>query len=100
MSKFAPLATIPDVLYRRFIQMDGVSYSPDKLIRQKKFALLARALNEGNINRDDFPGLESFDVSDYISDRNSEILKKKILMTAVLVKHRQFSNAFDLLKKL
>lgn len=36
---------VPEVLYHRFVQFDGVSYAPDKLIRQTRFALLAQDLS-------------------------------------------------------
>jgi glycosyltransferase involved in cell wall biosynthesis len=100
MSRQTPLGAINDVLYRRFIQMDGVSYDPEKLIRQKKFSLLARKLNNGTIDRDSFPSVENFEIDDFISEWNLQIIKKKILMGSVLMKHGEVKKALYLLKSI
>lgn len=39
--------TVATPIYERFVQADGVSYSPSKVIRQAQFSLAARAMAQG-----------------------------------------------------
>ena len=39
-----PFATVPELLYDRYVAFDGVSYSPEKFIRQTQLGLLAQRL--------------------------------------------------------
>jgi len=44
MIQLGPFTTIPEVLFERFIQLDGVSYDPKKVITQFKYNRLAKLL--------------------------------------------------------
>lgn len=44
MARAYSLRSVPEVLYYRRVQEDGVSFRPDTLIRQAKFSLLAQRL--------------------------------------------------------
>ncbi|WP_062466016.1 glycosyltransferase [Demequina maris] len=44
ISKVARLATVPEVVYHRYVQFDGVSYAPNKLAVQARYILLARRI--------------------------------------------------------
>lgn len=42
----ARIATLGSVLYRRYVRADGVTYSPDKFMRQEKFGILTEQMAE------------------------------------------------------
>jgi len=42
--RVGPFATVPELLYDRYVAFDGVSYRPEKFIRQTQLGLLAQRL--------------------------------------------------------
>jgi len=45
MIQLGQFATVPDLLYRRYVDFEGVSYKPAKFIQQSRLAILARQLS-------------------------------------------------------
>ncbi|MGH1456457.1 MAG: glycosyltransferase family 2 protein [Alphaproteobacteria bacterium] len=46
MISYCKFATVPQVLYRRFIDFEGVSYNPKKFIAQTRYKILAKQLRD------------------------------------------------------
>jgi hypothetical protein len=46
IARHASFATVPEPIYRRHVQFDGVSYDPAKIIRHASYSLSARRLAE------------------------------------------------------
>jgi glycosyltransferase involved in cell wall biosynthesis len=45
LSLVSKFATVPEVLYERYVQFDGVSYDPRKLLRQAAYSIAARRIS-------------------------------------------------------
>ncbi|MFS0712932.1 glycosyltransferase [Microbacterium sp. 2P01SA-2] len=44
ISRFSKFATVPEPIYRRYVQFDGVSYVPKKIVEQSCYSVAARQL--------------------------------------------------------
>jgi glycosyltransferase involved in cell wall biosynthesis len=62
LAEITRFATVPSMLYRRFIQFEGVSYAPDKATIQARYFLLAQRIARlpGQAGRDLFARLVKF----------------------------------------
>jgi len=50
ISQIATFATVPELIYRRYVQFDGVSYDPSKLILQCSYSVTARLISKMNLD--------------------------------------------------
>lgn len=90
--------TVKKTLYRRYIRYDGVSYNPAKFLKQTRFLIMCRIVNElCSVEQDEFiSSVQKIGIEEFVKSDNS--LLQKYVLKGILrsVAWQKYSEANEL----
>ena len=96
MSEFGHFGIVEEILYERIINFTGASYSPSKIILQRKYSVLAKEINKLTIDEqvDKINSVKELGINTVISSRNILVQKHLLFMFNVLCVKNQLNDVY------
>lgn len=84
MIQHGNFATVPEMLYQRYVDFEGVSYNPEKFIDQTRYSILAKQLVEMPAHRqaDELSGLSRATLADKVPV-TIPAMQKAVILAAI-----------------